>query len=502
MSNISSGNNPIPNFCISTLNHAEAFLEIDSKISQLETQLRYLRSLRNTLPPISSLSNEILSQIFLEAHILDTGSNYDFGRLDEELTDSLGKTRLVLSWVSGHWRSVALSDQHLWSFITDGIPEYTNACIVRSRGLDLSFKLSSGQLLQTCLEQSHRLGSLSGDFFNIPSEDLTPLYDSTWVNPAGRLHSLSLRNIDLFDGGEAPTLFGGVYPQLRRFSIAGSWFDWGSILPSASTITTLYVYYPEIRISAPNLAEILGTLPALTDCKFDHCIDEDPVDEARRRITLPSLRNIILRDLFFNYPLLQHLDIPHASVHVVVENRMPDRTGFKPLFQQLESYQGETPGWAKHEIRHISLDCIGKVSTFTISTSPVELSSELVCSSPVQSGSRTFTLEIPTHRPPVGDVGVMLFDHPPFTGNSLQSAFLNGISRNAVYCFAHAENLRVLKLSSITRGAELGTCLSKNKVKAFVPGSLEGSFPSVEELEVDGVRYPSFGVFHSFSMTN
>ncbi|TFK65705.1 hypothetical protein BDN72DRAFT_751085, partial [Pluteus cervinus] len=137
--------------------------KVEAEISRQENQIRLLRGLRNTLLPISSIPNEILSKIFLECHEVDLESNSNFDIPgDDRSLDSPGKTRLILSWVSSHWRAVALSYSELWSLATGGNQEYIEECIARSKDLDLSFVLRNPrrQLLQICLAQLPRLASL------------------------------------------------------------------------------------------------------------------------------------------------------------------------------------------------------------------------------------------------------------------------------------------------------------------------------------------------------
>ncbi|TFK68640.1 hypothetical protein BDN72DRAFT_736969, partial [Pluteus cervinus] len=78
----------------------DALNKIDAEITRLEGQIRSLRQLRNNFIPISRFPPEILSKVFLHCHNQDQKSP---------------TSRLTLSWVSRHWRNVALEYPALWT---------------------------------------------------------------------------------------------------------------------------------------------------------------------------------------------------------------------------------------------------------------------------------------------------------------------------------------------------------------------------------------------------
>ncbi|TFK60886.1 hypothetical protein BDN72DRAFT_751234, partial [Pluteus cervinus] len=67
-----------------------------------------LRTLRNSLAPVSQIPTELLSKIFV--HSQDCGDISIVGEID--LT-----TRLPISWVCRHWREIALATPALWTVI-------------------------------------------------------------------------------------------------------------------------------------------------------------------------------------------------------------------------------------------------------------------------------------------------------------------------------------------------------------------------------------------------
>ncbi|TFK65714.1 hypothetical protein BDN72DRAFT_962338 [Pluteus cervinus] len=443
--------NPLTDFFTFGLTPSEAFLKLDSEIIRLETQLISLRGLRNTLPPISYIPNEVLSKIFLECHEHDTEPISGLDGSIRDLRARRGKMRLALSWVSSRWRSVALSCTELWSFMTGKDPDYIDACALRSRSLDLSLSL----------------------------RELT-------------LRSATPDNLGLF---------GVNHPRLQHLILTYVLFDWDSLLTSARNLTTLHVDCPRNKISIALLSEKLGTMPALTDCKLVKCLGIS-FGSSGKQTTLPNLQHLVLGDEYRSFTFLEHLDIPRASVHVISQQYSTDASAFRGMFQSLKIYQRKTTYWARDAIRHILFDYTDmKAFTLSISTSLPKLSSETHYPPSEQQVSRHFTINIGSYElPDECDPGLILCHHLPFTPTGLESAFLKGVLREALYCLAQVMNIRILKLLPIKREEAVGICVSKVKMGGLYTGPLDAPeelFSSVEDLEVDSVRYSSFMEFHN-----
>ncbi|TFK65704.1 hypothetical protein BDN72DRAFT_188058 [Pluteus cervinus] len=184
-------------FDISGLTRSESFARIDAEIIRLHDQIHSLKGLRNTVAPISSIPNELLSKIFLHSH--DADADLDFNQ---------GHSRLTIAWVSHHWRSVALGCSKLWAVVTyqnlhskpmtcDGL-EYARACFERSNNTDMSVLLCKPpkNLVEVCLRHIHQLRDvqLGGEHYHSRIE--VPWSLLLWGNPAPRLASLYLENCD------------------------------------------------------------------------------------------------------------------------------------------------------------------------------------------------------------------------------------------------------------------------------------------------------------------
>ncbi|TFK58742.1 hypothetical protein BDN72DRAFT_744443, partial [Pluteus cervinus] len=123
--------------------------QIEAQILHLTQQVQKLRTERNALLPISTLPNEILSDIF-SISILRM-KNY---------TNKPGIHNLLrVTWVCHHWRDIALSDASLWTYIGEENFSWAAQCLSRSKDapLELVFNkpcTSSSRAL--LLSQFHR----------------------------------------------------------------------------------------------------------------------------------------------------------------------------------------------------------------------------------------------------------------------------------------------------------------------------------------------------------
>ncbi|KAF6764595.1 hypothetical protein DFP72DRAFT_744597, partial [Ephemerocybe angulata] len=85
--------------------------DLDCEIARLEQDLIVLKRRRNALSPVSQLPSEILSKIFyFGLHFLQADEKTRTEILPED-------TRLSISHVDHHWRTVALESPELWSEI-------------------------------------------------------------------------------------------------------------------------------------------------------------------------------------------------------------------------------------------------------------------------------------------------------------------------------------------------------------------------------------------------
>ncbi|TFK58522.1 hypothetical protein BDN72DRAFT_906661 [Pluteus cervinus] len=480
---------------LSGLTNDESFAKIDSEISQLEKRLWTLRSLRNTLPPISCLPNEILMKIFLICHDFNL-----LGDPNEIVQERRGKTRLTLSWVSHRWRSIALSFPDLWLFVTKGDVDYMRACIERSKGLHIAVDLLAphSKHIQVCLAQMARICSLEISLSGTPSsENIDP--DRVWEQPAPHLVSLTLKhiNIDGQDEQDKTPLFSAVHPRLQHLTIYNCEFRWNSPIVTALTLTTLHITDPDIRVELGALVEMLRAMTCLVNFKLDSCLmdvgGEPSLEVQGQQVQLPNLRTLMIwqRPAALLFALLSRLDVPNSSVIVetVTYRRSPEE--LDNIFQVLETYWHQTPYWAEEDIRHISLQYAESAFDLVISTSSPVM--------PVREQSRQFTMSTKSYN--FEEYAPLIL--PRCTSSipcNPHSVFLDSVSREVVYSFARFANPRVLRLVNIQGPGEYVACLSRLAVDGQEPTSDEYNtdrlFLELEELEVDGKRYGSFQEFH------
>lgn len=272
--------------------------EYDREILKAKAQIAYLLLMRNSVAPISSLPNEILSIIFLYyAKVVEVSP---CGRW----------TQLML--VCRRWRVICLGDARLWSFVMPdrqgrfgripcpALPLETR--LHRSAQLplvcrfDLS-RASAESLASVLSEHGQRIRALSvagatnrlqtafqgvSDLFSLVDLNIawksSSLEEHPWVVPAEfmmvnapRLRALSLHNVELL-----------------------SW-------PSLNDLTFLelcnYEGQDGFRPPLDDVLSLLRRSPRLTSLKLHHCWQENGVPLVaftNASITLPNLEGIDL----------------------------------------------------------------------------------------------------------------------------------------------------------------------------------------------------------------
>ncbi|TFK62473.1 hypothetical protein BDN72DRAFT_964533 [Pluteus cervinus] len=483
---------------LSGLTNAEAISKVDREICYLETRLRTLRELRNTIPPVSSLPTEILSRIFLICHNLDVEP--DTNGTVRWTPKQKAQARLFLSWVSHRWRTTAISYPDLWTFITKGNSEYTQACLIRSKGLDLAVALDAPREhhIQISLAAMPRIRSLYVHLADTPiSDDIDP--DHVWRQPAPHLVSLSITDMVLDyeeEHGGHPRVFSGTHPRLQHLYLDDSSFRWDIPLISVATLTTLHIIAPSITTSIHTLVEKLRVMTRLEDCKLVSCLNGPGPSSHRQPVALPSLRTLTLehKGIALLFTLLSHLDIPNASIALKSETARPLPADFPESFWSFRDYWDRTDNWKAEELRHISITSGDMRRAFILNVSTV------VPTSTMQGTSRQFTMSMTSLFGGPLDTIVQSID---LLKGNFQSAFLNGrgFSRADILSVAKFTDARILKLSDIVDGRlkELGKSGTRDQLggqeESVEEIDLPQAFPQLEELEVDGRSYESFEEF-------
>ncbi|TFK71303.1 hypothetical protein BDN72DRAFT_837910 [Pluteus cervinus] len=263
-------------FTIAGLALDAAYNRIHTEILHWEHHIRSLKSLHNSITPVSRLPNELLSRIMNIAY---------------PQSGTPPHTRLILSWVCRYWRNIALADPQLWCMIPDDPPlclEYMQECIARSKSCDLEIHLwfPSNAVFKSCMAQLHRIRRLSSG---------TNLHHAFRRWRSRKCHSL--RNCP------------DVCPDLTFLELVKCKFDWGSPL-SASALTTLRIISPHTTMAGDFLAAGLLMMPFLVNCHLESCLKDitTPVLVPHR---LSSLRSLYIEDKM--NPILSFLRIIEIS---------------------------------------------------------------------------------------------------------------------------------------------------------------------------------------------
>ncbi|TFK69012.1 hypothetical protein BDN72DRAFT_878700 [Pluteus cervinus] len=273
--------------------HALHRSQIDDQISHLREQLRNLLLARNTLLPISTIPNEILSTIFLMSQL-----NY-YRAYKVEM-----RPLLALTWVCHNWRTIALSAASLWTYIGKENLHWSAECLIRSKQapLQVSLTFDDPSILDigaTILSQIHRFRKLQLNFGD-PTESpfgAAERFENILTQPAPMLESFSLAYATV-----STPLFSRVFPQLRTVHL--SWVDitwgWGPNLLPFGNLTHLSITIPDRGIPVTNFLEALSpTLPNLENLQLIYVFTSSPSSHNTctalpTPVCIPNIKSFIL----------------------------------------------------------------------------------------------------------------------------------------------------------------------------------------------------------------
>ncbi|KAG2012960.1 hypothetical protein CC2G_009906 [Coprinopsis cinerea AmutBmut pab1-1] len=300
---------------------------IDSRIAELEEEIRRLKSDRNELTEIARLPPEILTQVFIHYQQFCTSAPC-WGRRYY----SSGKKIRLFDWtkvthVSRCWRSTALGCMTLWSDIDTCLnAPWAVAMFERSKQSPISFRFSErsasskpevADIIRKVFSQLHRLKGLNidgdNDFVCQQLEQLT--------SPTPILESLQLRAHP-----ELPhTLWlgGGERPMLRKLTLVGyNLPSWTAPSPMFPALISLKVKLPlrlEAGDSVPSAQDFfqgIEAMPNLRELDLDVTALAPPLETPRRVTRLPKLE-LFRIDAYsfreFEY-VLKHLVLPSPSL--------------------------------------------------------------------------------------------------------------------------------------------------------------------------------------------
>ncbi|TFK64341.1 hypothetical protein BDN72DRAFT_846688 [Pluteus cervinus] len=287
-------------FTISGLSREDAYSKISTEILRLEDQIRSLQSLRNSLAPVARLPIEILSKVFMDCcDLQESGKFTDFRpEDDEEEEEAEGEaclnTRLIVSWVSRQWRSVALGHKPLWNLVFGAMARprlgYARACIERCQRLYIDTRSPSPDSFQFYASHISQIV-----YFKLQGP-IQIAEDFPWEKAAPLLRSLTLR-------ARTPArilddIASRMCPQLCSIKVEKYSSNWKFFPCVASTIADLAITSPISRFTPVEFINLLESLPLLTTITILDGLKEEPGDRSSslRCVYLPQLKNFGIRD--------------------------------------------------------------------------------------------------------------------------------------------------------------------------------------------------------------
>ncbi|TFK66678.1 hypothetical protein BDN72DRAFT_843918 [Pluteus cervinus] len=287
--------------------------QIDAEIKELNNRLQYLLAVRNCLAPVHRLPHEILSKIF------------DLVRVGED-GRVLVKRILPASWVSQHWRDVALGNPFLWDHIDRSNCRWAIWCLIRSKNAPLFVYISyeftrtiSTTTMDTLLRELPRIQELKmggkdseegGRSWGLSHLNHTEYEAPKFTSLASSTFTL-LQTLRLTAHNTGDRFSSLEMPYLAHLKITSSEFTWNEfMLPS---LKTLSIDHPRSTISPTNLLQLLSRMPLLEEITLIRALSEDSEFSTEfLSIHCPRLRLITLFEYQANIlvELARNITIP------------------------------------------------------------------------------------------------------------------------------------------------------------------------------------------------
>ncbi|TFK61754.1 hypothetical protein BDN72DRAFT_849411, partial [Pluteus cervinus] len=269
--------NPNTTSFIHGLSIKDAYVKLDVEIAQLETRLSSLKTLRNSLAPISKIPTEILTKMFRHCY---EPSEFPFS---EDLDVN---TRFFISWVCRHWRDTALATPNLWTIISKKSSEvrlhvdFVQELLIRSRGLNLALNLykPSRAVLGACLSEISHTQHLQ----------LLSTRSSTELNALLSQPASALVSLDLSDYSNLElSLSSAHYPNLLQLTVSRSPLSAISPLmaPTLTSLELVKIY----NLGVNYLVTVLPSIPNLTELVLVECFRNEIVAPPPQRLDHSSL---------------------------------------------------------------------------------------------------------------------------------------------------------------------------------------------------------------------
>ena len=306
----------------------DAIRAIDQEILRLKETIRRLRSERNGIVPISQLPPELLARIFQFI-------------ADNEIHESNPMERINFSYVSHHWRDVALNTSNLWRVISLGFPNCSTVMLQRSKMADLILYAGGDletskhtQIIQLALSHIERVCEIiirfSGSRADGPIHEMLRQFPKS----APRLRSLSVTPINpnsTLYNMSLPTIFPLTNtPYLRRLVLTRcNFLNWDSELLTGLTYLKVHRISGRHDPSTDQVLNALRRLPTLSHLDLAS-VSVTPGSTYRGDpVNLPELKDLrlagLLNDISF---ILAHVVInPSASIEIDCVDRRESRFG-------------------------------------------------------------------------------------------------------------------------------------------------------------------------------
>ncbi|TFK64883.1 hypothetical protein BDN72DRAFT_846210 [Pluteus cervinus] len=309
-----------------------AFTQINKEIAVLQESIRILRVFRNTFTPVYRLPPEVLIRIFgLVQH-------FSSDEVINVASPSAFPQWLVVTFVSQHWRDVAVGCPSLWSQITDTFPKHMILeWIRRSKDIPLSItsnpsSITDSQFIGTSLFRIRELKLKVHTWNGLLSQILSspaPLLESfcVLIGNSGNLVPLPMIS---------DNTFAGTTPCLHRLELSRCSVNIRSSI--FKHLTVLELRNPPQTFPAADLLTALHKIPGLTSLYLVNVLQSGVPEKSTDidPITLSSLESLRIKGTSFIQDLdfLSHISFPsHTTLHF---SSKTEAGGAPPLFRLLD----------------------------------------------------------------------------------------------------------------------------------------------------------------------
>ncbi|TFK63596.1 hypothetical protein BDN72DRAFT_847464 [Pluteus cervinus] len=443
----------LPSFSIHGLVLEEAYIKLDKEINQLQERLCSLKTLRNSLSPISKFPTELLAKIFTDSQDC----------VDEPLAGAVDvHARFMFSWVCRHWRNTALGTAGLWTILSRNNKdatiniEFADELLARSRHLALSINLfkPTQALLRLFVPHMHRIMHLR--LSPGAGESRNPAFDELLSQPAPVLASLEL----CCTHTPLEPMFSGAHPNLRTLIVTRVGFL--SLPPSTFlSLTSLHIIDNDPVIGINDLIGVLPSLPCLSKLKLVQSFQDENFIPLAERLTLPRLQLLTISDECSSavFDFLACLDVPHTQITLTwPESVYCSAMTMREFEICLDEYRRRIP----FPIRHLKIDRHAPSFTIEMSSSPTQ------------------------HR------HSFQFPEKPFDQESfffgLPLSHLESLSTNELYSGTIKFFKRSTKLSTVTLFGKSALKTFIQKLKLGPEPATKRSFPALRELTICNIK--------------